>query len=262
MPLLHPGDAFPELTLTVPGGKTVTVPETFAGQFGVVLFYRGAWCPYCNAQLRAFQRASATLADAGVRVVALSVDDEAATAGLIAKHGLLVDHERAPHVDPVNLVEVRQVKVRRRGGAVDPGGMHDDVEMPEAVLDGVEDSRGRLLVGDACRERRAAPRRSCSAISLTVASASSTRPAYATATSNLSAASLAAMTRPMPPVPPVTRAARMRSPAPSPAVMGPHLSTAACRPAVRDSPVLAARSASHIVRSGNHMDAAQARIAR
>jgi len=88
MSLLHPGDAFPELTLTVPGGKTVTVPEVFAGQFGVVLFFRGAWCPYCNAQLGAFQRASATLADAGARVVALSVDDEATTAGLIAKHGL------------------------------------------------------------------------------------------------------------------------------------------------------------------------------
>jgi peroxiredoxin len=52
------------------------------------LFYRGAWCPYCNAQLRAFQRAGATLADAGVQVVALSVDDEATTADLIAKHGL------------------------------------------------------------------------------------------------------------------------------------------------------------------------------
>ena len=88
MPLLQPGDTFPELTLTVPGGKTVTVPETFAGQFGVVLFFRGAWCPYCNGQLRAFQRASATLADVGVRVVALSVDDEATTVGLIAKHGL------------------------------------------------------------------------------------------------------------------------------------------------------------------------------
>jgi peroxiredoxin len=88
MSLLHPGDPFPELTLTVPGDKTVTVPQTFAGQFGVVLFYRGAWCPYCNAQLRAFQRASATLADAGVQVVALSVDDEATTADLIAKHGL------------------------------------------------------------------------------------------------------------------------------------------------------------------------------
>ncbi len=88
MSLLYPGDTFPELTFTVTGGKTVTVPETFAGQFGVVLFYRGAWCPYCNAQLRAFQRASATLADAGIQVAALSVDDEAATAGLIAKHGL------------------------------------------------------------------------------------------------------------------------------------------------------------------------------
>ena len=88
MSLLRPGDTFPELTLTVPGGKTVMVPETFASQFGVVLFYRGAWCPYCNAQLRAFQRADATLADAGVQVVALSVDDEAATADLITKHGL------------------------------------------------------------------------------------------------------------------------------------------------------------------------------
>jgi peroxiredoxin len=88
MPLLHPGDTFPDLTLTVPGGEIVKVPEAFAGQFGVLLFYRGSWCPYCNAQLRAFQRADAILADAGVRVAALSVDDEATTAALIEKHGL------------------------------------------------------------------------------------------------------------------------------------------------------------------------------
>jgi len=88
MPLLRPGDTFPALTLTVPGGETVTVPDAFAGQFGVLLFYRGSWCPYCNAQLRAFQRASTALAEAGVRVAALSVDDEATTAGLIARHGL------------------------------------------------------------------------------------------------------------------------------------------------------------------------------
>jgi peroxiredoxin len=88
MPLLRPGDTFPALTLTVPGGETVTVPDAFAGQFGVLLFYRGSWCPYCNAQLRAFQRASTVLAEAGVRVAALSVDDEATTAGLIARHGL------------------------------------------------------------------------------------------------------------------------------------------------------------------------------
>lgn len=85
MPLLNPGDGFPDLTLTVPGGMTVRVPETFAGQYGVMLIYRGSWCPYCNAQLSAFQRARDTLAAAGVGVAALSVDDEETTAALIAK---------------------------------------------------------------------------------------------------------------------------------------------------------------------------------
>jgi peroxiredoxin len=88
MPLFTPGDPFPRLTITVPGGRVLTIPDAFAGDFAVVLFYRGAWCPYCNAQLRAFQRSGQALADAGIRVTALSVDGEAATADLAAKHGL------------------------------------------------------------------------------------------------------------------------------------------------------------------------------
>ncbi|WP_424560640.1 redoxin domain-containing protein, partial [Trebonia sp.] len=36
-----------------------------------MLFNRGAWCPYCTAQLRAFQRAGDSLAQVGVRVAAL-----------------------------------------------------------------------------------------------------------------------------------------------------------------------------------------------
>jgi peroxiredoxin len=88
MPLLNPGDSFPRLTVSTPGGQTVTVPDTFAGGFGVILLYRGSWCPYCNAQLRAFQRAGDTLADLGIQVVALSVDDEATTAALVEKLGL------------------------------------------------------------------------------------------------------------------------------------------------------------------------------
>ncbi|GAA4520832.1 redoxin domain-containing protein [Actinoallomurus oryzae] len=88
MPLLNPGESFPRLTVSTPGGQTVTVPDTFAGGFGVVLLYRGSWCPYCNAQLRAFQRAGDTLADLGIQVVALSVDDEATTVALVEKLGL------------------------------------------------------------------------------------------------------------------------------------------------------------------------------
>lgn len=88
MPVLHPGEKFPQLSMSLTDGTTLTVPDAFAGGFGVVLFYRGSWCPYCNAQLRAFERAADTLGSLGVKVAALSVDDEQTTAALVAKHAL------------------------------------------------------------------------------------------------------------------------------------------------------------------------------
>lgn len=88
MPLLSPGHPFPQLTITTAGGQDLILPDAFAGDFGVVLFYRGSWCPYCNAQLRAFEQASQSLADNGIRVAALSVDDQETTAALVGKHKL------------------------------------------------------------------------------------------------------------------------------------------------------------------------------
>lgn len=88
MPLLNPGDSFPALTLTQPGGHTLALPDAFAGSFGVVLLYRGSWCRYCVEQLRAFQRSSVRLAKAGIKVAALSADDESTTTELIGKYGL------------------------------------------------------------------------------------------------------------------------------------------------------------------------------
>jgi peroxiredoxin len=85
MPLLGPGDQFPRLYVHTLDGADLDLPESLAGDFGVVLFYRGSWCPYCNAQLRAFERAHDKLAEAGIRVTALSVDDEATTRQLAAK---------------------------------------------------------------------------------------------------------------------------------------------------------------------------------
>jgi len=86
MPLLHNGDAFPRLTLAKVGGGTLNLPDDLKGSFGVILIYRGAWCPYCNAQLAAFERLSAKPADCGVKAAAFSVDDEATTAALVDKH--------------------------------------------------------------------------------------------------------------------------------------------------------------------------------
>jgi peroxiredoxin len=86
--LLHPGDRFPALTLALTGGGTLSLPDDLTGHFSVILFYRGSWCPYCNAQLRAFQRSLDRLTGLGILVAAVSVDDGATTKNLIAKHGL------------------------------------------------------------------------------------------------------------------------------------------------------------------------------
>jgi len=88
MALLNPGDTFPAIPLTTVDDQKVAIPEALAGSYGVVLFYRGSWCPYCMAQLRAFQRATESFAETGITVVALSVDDRETTAETIAKHGL------------------------------------------------------------------------------------------------------------------------------------------------------------------------------
>jgi len=88
MTALRNGDVFPSLTIGAVGGAAISLPDDLAGSYGVVLMYRGSWCPYCNTQLAAFSRAAQKLSDLGVKVVALSVDDEATSTALVAKHRL------------------------------------------------------------------------------------------------------------------------------------------------------------------------------
>ena len=83
MPLLHPGDMFPELTLNIPDAQPITVPGLLAGEFGVLLFNRGAWCPYCTAQLSAFREPVSTTY-AGIWVAQLSVYNDKTTAYFVA----------------------------------------------------------------------------------------------------------------------------------------------------------------------------------
>lgn len=88
MPTLQNGQLFPDLKLSAVGGGMLSLPGDLAGSYGIVLIYRGSWCPYCNAQLAAFSRAQGALEQVNARVVALSVDDEATTAALVEKRRL------------------------------------------------------------------------------------------------------------------------------------------------------------------------------
>jgi peroxiredoxin len=86
-PVLRNGEPFPTIAIDVVGGGRIVLPSDLAGSFGVVLLYRGSWCPYCNAQLTAFARAQDALTALDVKVVALSVDDEPTSAAFAAKLG-------------------------------------------------------------------------------------------------------------------------------------------------------------------------------
>jgi peroxiredoxin len=88
MTRLKNGQSFPALDVPAVGGGTIHIPRSLQGSYGVVLIYRGAWCPFCQAQLAAFQRASEKLAATGIKIVALSVDDEATAAGTVEKYKL------------------------------------------------------------------------------------------------------------------------------------------------------------------------------
>lgn len=85
---LENGQPFPNFEVPAVGGGTIQIPQHLAGSYGAVLIYRGSWCPYCQAQLAGFQRASERLATSGIKVMALSVDDEATTKGVIEKNRL------------------------------------------------------------------------------------------------------------------------------------------------------------------------------
>ena len=81
------GAGFPAMTLNA-AEKIVSLPHDHAGSFGLVLAYRGAWCPFCTAQLADFAQAWDALSGAGVKMAALSVEDEATARSVIDKHAI------------------------------------------------------------------------------------------------------------------------------------------------------------------------------
>ena len=68
-----PGTAMPDGDLLDVHGVPTTLAAARGGRPAVVVFYRGAWCPYCNVALRAYEQALVgELGSHGVALVAVS----------------------------------------------------------------------------------------------------------------------------------------------------------------------------------------------
>ncbi|MEV4600721.1 peroxiredoxin-like family protein [Amycolatopsis sp. NPDC049253] len=71
--VLSAGAAMPDGDLLDAHGTATTLAAARAGKPAVVVTYRGAWCPFCNVTLRAYQEQLVpALAERGVGLVAIS----------------------------------------------------------------------------------------------------------------------------------------------------------------------------------------------
>ena len=69
---LKEGERAPDFTLPDAFGNPVTLAHLLRQGPVVLTFYRGEWCPYCNLELRAYQRALPQLQELGASLVAIS----------------------------------------------------------------------------------------------------------------------------------------------------------------------------------------------
>ena len=71
--VIEVGATLPDAELIDPHGATTTLYEALGDQVAVLVFYRGAWCPYCNIALNTYQAELVPeLARRGVALVAIS----------------------------------------------------------------------------------------------------------------------------------------------------------------------------------------------
>jgi len=82
------GDTVPAVEVRNVAGEPVSLRALVARQPTVLVFYRGGWCPYCNAQLAGLKKIDGELASLGYQLVAVSPDKPEKLAQSIAKQEL------------------------------------------------------------------------------------------------------------------------------------------------------------------------------
>jgi peroxiredoxin len=85
---LKTGDRAPAIVLRNARGETVHVGALLKKGPVVLTFYRGGWCPYCNLELRAYQRVLPDISAAGASLVAISPEKPDDTLSTAEKNAL------------------------------------------------------------------------------------------------------------------------------------------------------------------------------
>ncbi|MEO0997511.1 MAG: peroxiredoxin-like family protein [Pseudomonadota bacterium] len=101
------GAAAPDFDARTPAGERFRFDTSGLERPALLIFYRGGWCPYCNAQLQGLRHVVPALTDAGYDVLFLSAD----------KPELLVTSLEEPLPDYTLLSDASMEAARRFGVA-------------------------------------------------------------------------------------------------------------------------------------------------
>jgi peroxiredoxin len=87
--VLQPGARMPDGELLDTDGRPTTLGQARGDRVGVVVFYRGAWCPYCNVALRTYQEHLVpALVEHGAALIAVSPQRPDGSLTMREKHEL------------------------------------------------------------------------------------------------------------------------------------------------------------------------------
>lgn len=87
-PGLEVGSRAPDFTLPNAFGEDVSLADQLAKGPVILTFYRGAWCPYCNLELKALQESLPAFHEEGARLLAVSPQKPGESLEQVKEEGL------------------------------------------------------------------------------------------------------------------------------------------------------------------------------
>ncbi len=104
---LEVGGKAPGFTLQNATGESVSLRDLLAGGKVILTFYRGAWCPYCNLTLHAYQDQLETFSSLGAQLVAISPQTRDHSLSQVEKENLGFEVLSDPHNEVAGLFGLR-----------------------------------------------------------------------------------------------------------------------------------------------------------
>ena len=83
--ILKVGDSAPDFTVTAHNGTKLNLRELLQNGKVVMVFYRGAWCPYCNKHMSRLQDSLGFILNKNASVIALTPENNSSIEKTISK---------------------------------------------------------------------------------------------------------------------------------------------------------------------------------